>query len=82
MNSDEVSVERALGRLEARMDALAQQLEAHTAQDQANFMALSAKLDTIKAPSISKKWAAGIGATAAGVVTAAAQVAQALGYLP
>jgi hypothetical protein len=76
------TVERTLGRIEATLDGMKETLDAHTAQDAANFEALAAKLDAIDVPGtvrrIAWRWAAGIG----GAIVAAAQVARALGLLP
>ena len=74
--------ERALGRVEGVLEGLTAQLTAHTAQDNANFEALAAKLDALDLSAQARKVAWKTAAWVAGGVLTLAQIAQAFGWLP
>jgi hypothetical protein len=60
------SIERTLGRIEATLEALCEKLDAHTAQDAANFAELRAQIAEVKKPTTLRErataWGAGVGA--------------------
>lgn len=77
-----IELGKALGRLEEGVDALRREMAVHTKQDEENFKSLALKIDHLDVrPQVRRmavKWAAAVGA----VIAFAAQVAQAVGWLP
>jgi len=76
---DTAELHRTLGRIEGTLEAMREVLEKHTSADEANFKALTVKLDKLDVAAAVRrtawKWAAGVAA----FVATAAQVAQAFG---